>query len=227
MDLYIRLTEAFLESPGSIFSIHQLSRRLDIPYGTTYNRVHQLGEMGILRIVPQGKAKLCTLNPENPQTSAILGLGAARNCAAYLALENHPAWLVAKLRIFLESRMADQLHAAILLNARALFEKSGQPNESSDSDTSSGASLDLFLVLQDSSVEDPDLEPAFHTFAPSPLQPRVTRMAVTPTSLFDMLRERENDAGLSAYHMLKDGMLLTGFERFFRLVLKAFAPPRL
>ncbi|MBF0500085.1 MAG: hypothetical protein HQM09_08130 [Candidatus Riflebacteria bacterium] len=227
MDLYIRLSEAFLESPGTVLSIHQLSRRLDIPYGTAYNRVHQLGEMGILRIVPQGKAKLCALNPENPQTSAILGLGAARKTSEALAAETHVAWLVSKLKAFLENRLSDHLHAALLLNAQAFLNQPSSVDRVPESDPAPAPSLDLFLILDESSFEDHDLEPTFHAFAPSSLQPRITYMSVTPSSLLEMLRERENEAGLSAYHMLHEGIILFGFERFFRLVIQAFAPPRL
>jgi hypothetical protein len=38
-----------------------------------------------------------------------------------------------------------------------------------------------------------------------------------------MLTENENEAGLAAYSMLNEGIVLFGFENFYRLVLEAFA----
>jgi hypothetical protein len=42
-------------------------------------------------------------------------------------------------------------------------------------------------------------------------------------TLLGMLTENENEAGLAAYSMLNDGLVLFGYENFYRLVLEAFA----
>ena len=219
MDLYVRLTEAFMATPGSVLSIHQISKQLEIPYGTAYNRVHQLGEMGVIRIVPHGKAKLCTLNPTCPTTANLLALGASQRCAAFL---NRPALttsLVGRLRELLETRSADHLHCAVLLNAQAI----SQSAENEEAEPPS--SLDLFLLLPSETHEDRDLEAALYTSISSTIHLPLTRMVVTPSTLLGMLREKENEAGSAAFQMLQRGLILTGFERFFRLVLRAYAPP--
>jgi len=219
MDLYVRLTEAFMATPGSVLSIHQISKQLEIPYGTAYNRVHQLGEMGVIRIVPHGKAKLCTLNPACPTTASLLGLGASRRCAAFLTRATPATALVGRVRELLEVRSADHLHCAVLLNADAFTQSDA--NE----DSEPPASLDLFLLLPSETHEDHDLEPALYSRLTSTFHPHITRMVVTPGTLLGMLREKENEAGSAAFHMLQRGLILTGFERFFRLVLRAYAPP--
>lgn len=219
MDLYVRLTEAFMATPGSVLSIHQVSKQLEIPYGTAYNRVHQLGEMGVIRIVPHGKAKLCTLNPSCPTTASLLGLGAAQRCAAFITRATPGTALITRLRELLETRSADSLHAAVLLNADAFS------HNDVGEDAEPPASLDLFLLLPSDTAEDKDLEPALYSSISSHLHPPITRMVVTPGTLLGMLREKENEAGSAAFQMLQRGLILTGFERFFRLVLRAYAPP--
>jgi hypothetical protein len=48
-------------------------------------------------------------------------------------------------------------------------------------------------------------------------------MTVDRETLLGMLKENENEAGLAAYSMLYEGLILFGFENFYRLVLEAFA----
>ena len=78
MQTNIDISKAFMDSPDGVLSIHQLSQKLKLPYGTTYNRIHLLNQQNIVQILPQGKAKLCALNAENPMTADLLALGAAQ-----------------------------------------------------------------------------------------------------------------------------------------------------
>lgn len=237
MELNIRLSEVFLGIPGGVYSIHQIAKKLEIPYGTAYNRIHELGRMGIVQIIPQGKAKLCRLNPDNPMSAAILGLGAASATAAFLLAKTPVSHLVGKLKEMLESKYRDQIHSVILLNAESVAnlnfdeiaaeknslespEVTAQEGEESPQDS---LALDLFLVMTEESFEMEDLETSLIPATPQNLQLRITRMVVTPSTLLGMLQERENEAGLSAYHMLRKGVILMGFDRFFNLVLRAFA----
>lgn len=249
MQLTIRLAEAFLDSPGGVLSIHQVSKRLGIPYGTAYNRIHEMGELGCIQIVPQGKAKLCTLNPGNPMSATLLGLGAAQVTHRFLTSDSPLAPLTAKLRTLVDSRLGDRLQAALLLNFEAFRGSAGAiatlnqaalapgqdssppvsgPELPSAEDPASQGSLaiDLFLVMAEEGPLDNQLEMGIHAIFPPPLRPRITSMTVSIPTLVGMLRERENEAGLAAYHMLRRGLLLQGFERFFTLLLAAF-PPKL
>ncbi|NLI79330.1 MAG: hypothetical protein GX442_23160 [Candidatus Riflebacteria bacterium] len=244
MQLTIRLAEAFLDSPGGVLSIHQVSKRLGIPYGTAYNRIHEMGELGCIQIVPQGKAKLCTLNPENPMTATLLGLGSAQVTHRFITSDSPLAPLTAKLRDLVDSRLGDRLQAALLLNFEAFRESAGAvaagaadresslsesgpaPHPPDDPASQSSLAIDLFLVMAEEGPLDHQLEMGIHAIFPSHLHPRITSMTVTIPTLVGMLRERENEAGLAAYHMLRRGLLLQGFERFFTLLLAAF-PPRL
>ena len=50
----------------------------------------------------------------------------------------------------------------------------------------------------------------------------VTSMVVDKETILGMLGEEENDAGLAAYSMLHDGIVLYGYESFYELILEAF-----
>jgi len=237
MELSIQLSRIFLDNPGGVYSIQQISRKLGLPYGTTYNRIHQLGDLGIVSILPQGKAKLCALNSTSPMTAAILGLGASQETAKFLRSGTPASNLVGKVKDFVETRFKDQLHSAILLNYEAIaaLPKGELPFlEMPNSETSTagekeeesvGTSLDLFLVMAEENSEIQNLENSLLSAIPHQYNLRFTKMAVTPSTLLGMLQERENDAGTAAYHMLRRGLVLFGFERFFHLVLKFFGNP--
>jgi hypothetical protein len=236
MELNIQLAEVFLESPGGVFSIHQISKKLDIPYGTAYNRIHLLGKMGVVRIIPQGKAKLCALNPPHPMTPTLLALGASTATARFFDQPSPLANIARKVRDFLDDRFRDSLHCAILLNAETLLTHSEeelmniavssiqhlQDDAGGEDGQTPVISLDLFLIMTGGEPEldrfDADLLSTLSTQFPL----RITKMVVTPSTLLGMIHEKENDAGLSAYHMLRRGVILCGFDRFFSLVLKTF-----
>ncbi len=240
MQLTIQLAEAFLDQPTGVLSIHQIAKKLGIPYGTAYNRVHQMGELGLIDIVPQGKAKLCALNPANPMTASILAMGAAQATHRFLREDTLPARIAANTRLLFEETLSEHLHTAILLNLQAFSRlkpsendldpmaeapDTGDPVELADDDPAS-PSLDMFIVLSPCDFPESRIKTALQTYFPPSMQPRVTHMVVTPLTLLGMLHERENEAGHSAFQMLRRGLILTGFERFFSIVLKAFATRR-
>ena len=84
MQTNIDITKALIDEPNGVLSIHQLSKKLNLPYGTAYNRLHLLYDQGIIQILHSGKSKLCALNPENRMTVSLLSLGAAQNTEFYL-----------------------------------------------------------------------------------------------------------------------------------------------
>ncbi len=274
MQLTIRLAETFLENPTGVLSIHQIAKRLKIPYGTAYNRIHQMGEMNLVHIVPQGKAKLCALNADNPMTPSLLSMGASQITERFLSARTISASIAGKLRDVLEQSLGDNLQTAILLNHSSIqkiltrgeasiqaWEQSNAaagtpevaameavpPGSRSDASLPGGASeapdqsdtpgfpaetgtpdedssLDFFLIMDE---ELPSIDLLHHSLSscfPPPCLPKITTMPVRPSTLVGMLREKENEAGFSAYHMIRRGLILLGFERFFSLVLKAFQP---
>jgi hypothetical protein len=237
MHLNIVLAEAFLETPDGVLSIHQISKRLGLPYGTAYNRVHLLVQQGIVCMTPQGKAKLCTLNPRHPMTACLLALGAARTTGAILSGQDPLAQFTLKVRMTLEERLGDDLQVALILNfdhVRETANLSGSaPETVAQKDVGTSGQppslewpLDLFVVTTQEALPPEELETAIHGFLPPEVTPRLTCLTVSPSTLVGMFQERENEAGIAAFHMLRRGLLLTGFERFFQLVLRAF-PARL
>lgn len=216
MQLNIKIIEALLDNPTGFLSIHQLAKKLSIPYGTAYNRIHILEDMGLVAIAPQGKAKLCSLRGEHPLTAAMAGLASAAATTARLATGTPLAQLCARLRQTLAEHTGHDLHAAMLLNAGTLPEQL---------DSRDPLSLDLFLLGAEHALDslngDQDLEARILALAPS-LNLAISRLTVTPAMLTSMLQERENEAGLAAFTMLRRGLLLFGGERFWDVVLRAF-----
>ncbi|HOY69170.1 MAG TPA: hypothetical protein PLP29_20030 [Candidatus Ozemobacteraceae bacterium] len=235
MQLTIQLAEVFLDHPTGVLSIHQIARKLGIPYGTAYNRVHQMGELGLIDIVPQGKAKLCALNANNPMTASVLATGASQATYRFLREDTLPARIAAHTKLLFEEALGEHLHGAILLNLQAFSRlhdpdtgqvEPAEPVPPPDEEDSDAPSLDMFVILSPCDFPEGRIKTALQTYFPPTLQPRVTHMVVTPSTLAGMLHERENEAGHAAFQMLRKGLILTGFERFFSIVLKAFATRR-
>lgn len=227
MLLNIRITEAFMDEPDGVLSIHQLSKKLVIPYGTAYNRIHILRDLGVIQIVSQGKAKLCALNHPNPMVGSLLGLGAAVRTSEFLAGKIPSAELARKIRDILVANIGDQLHTAIILNYDSL---PGGLSAETDLDLLTGTedssgTVDLFLVGSRDDLVTDQLDMNLNSILTATRQSRVTHMTLTPSTLTGMLQEKENEAGAAAFQMLGKGLILTGFERFFSMVLSAF-PPR-
>ncbi len=238
MQTNIEITRAFLETPDGVLSIHQISRKLKLPYGTAYNRVHLLHEAGIVQILPQGKAKLCALNPENPMTASLLALGAAQATDRFIKQNLAPGELLKKIRRVVMNNARDSLYAAIILAPEILAIAATSPDGTSSSSApamadvslpgmgnefNSTATIDFFYIKASDSFDEQKVETAITALLQPGSEIRVTSMTVDRDTLLGMFTENENEAGLAAYAMLRDGMLLFGFENFYSLILEAFA----
>ncbi len=237
MQTNIEITRAFMETPDGVLSIHQISRKLKLPYGTAYNRVHLLHESGIVQILPQGKAKLCALNPENPMTASLLALGAAQTTDRFIKQNMEAGQLLKKVRKAVLENARDSLYAAIILapdmlSIAASTEPASPALSGSSSDISlpglenqvtGAASLDFFFIKASELFDEQKVETAISSLLQPGSEIRVTSMTVDRDTLLGMFTENENEAGLAAYSMLHEGMLLFGFENFYTLILEAFA----
>ena len=225
MQTNIEITRAFMETPDGVLSIHQISKKLKLPYGTAYNRVHLLHESGIVQILPQGKAKLCALNPDNPMTACLLALGAAQTTDQFIKKHQDAGNFLKKIRRAVLENARDSLYAAIILAPDSLnlaiapVEQAPHPT----TELPAGASLDLFYIQASESFDETRVETAISSLLPPGTDVRVTSMTVDRDTLLGMFTENENEAGLAAYSMLHEGMLLFGFENFYNLILEAFA----
>jgi hypothetical protein len=234
MQTNINITKAFLETPDGVLSIHQVSKKLKLPYGTAYNRIHSLQKMKILTIFPQGKAKLCALNPENPMTASLLALGSSQKTQKTIISNEDIGKFIIKVRKTIEEIGDTDLITSILLTPDTLKQIcSPQTNlnlpttgEFSEIEEDRSIPLDLFFVTSSENFEESKIETAINTLVPPGVPVKATSMCVNKDTLLGMLKETENEAGLAAYHMLHDGIVLTGFENFYSLVLEAF-PKRL
>ena len=216
-----------METPDGVMSIHQLSRRLKLPYGTAYNRMHILHEQGIVQMLPQGKAKLCALNPENPMTACLLALGSAQLTEHFIRENPDAGKLLKAIKTNLETNFAGSLATALLLTPGQLknivTQTPGNISHSEDAEINRELTLDFFYICTDAGFDEAAAETLTAGLLPPGLPVKVTSMALDCNTLLGMFTENENEAGLSAYGMLHEGLIMFGFESFYRLILEAFA----
>lgn len=218
MQTNIDITKAFIETPDGVLSIHQISKKLELPYGTAYNRIHALNKIGIVQILPQGKAKLCALNPDNPMTASILALGSAQKTDLFMKNNPVAGTILSKINRAVYDIGKECLEAAILITPEPL-----QIITSQNANLSAETSLDFFYLKNSREFAEEEAETIISSLIPPNCPTRVTSMSVDRETLLGMLTENENEAGLAAYSMLNEGIVLFGFENFYRLVLEAFA----
>lgn len=226
MQTNIEITRAFMETPDGVLSIHQLSRRLKLPYGTAYNRIHLLHEQEIVQMLPQGKAKLCALNHENPMTACLLALGSAQLTEFYIKQNPAAGKLLRDIRKNLENNFANSLTTAILLTPgqlKSISEHNSAAAPDKTHEIGRELTLDLFYICSDAGFDETAAETVTAGVLPPGLPVKVTSMALDRNTLLGMFTENENEAGLSAYSMLHEGLIMFGFESFYRLILEAFS----
>lgn len=224
MQTNIDITLAFIETPDGVLSIHQLSKRLRLPYGTAYNRIHALNKIGIVQILPQGKAKLCALNPDNPMTASLLALGSSQRTDLFMKKYPIAGTTLGKTIKAIYEIGKDSLEAAILLTPGTLRIAAEKEiaEEAPDKIPGSEISLDFFYIKNGNEFAEERAESIISALIPPGVPIKATSMTVDRETLLGMLTENENEAGLAAYSMLNDGIVLFGFENFYRLVLEAF-----
>lgn len=227
MQTNIEITRAFMETPDGVLSIHQISRKLKLPYGTAYNRIHILNEQGIVQMLPQGKAKLCALNPDNPMTASLLALGSAQRTDLFSRQNPGAGTLLKKIRSTIREKCLDSILSAILLTPDTLKllapENSELTNSENDQLLQLDLSLDFFFVSSDPSFDASETENQLSLLIPPGNSTRITSMTLDRNTLLGMFAENENEAGLTAYAMLHEGLMLFGFENFYTLILEAFS----
>jgi hypothetical protein len=223
MQTNIEITRAFVETPDGVLSIHQVSKKLKLPYGTAYNRIHALNKIGIVQILPQGKAKLCALNPENPMTASILALGAAQRTDLFGKKYPSAGEILKKIITAIYNNGKDSIEAAILLNPDSLrhsMQYTQLPSEEMKAE--SDYSIDFFYIKNGNEFAEGKIEAIISSLMPPQCPVKITSMTVDRETLLGMLTENENEAGLAAYAMLNNGLVLHGYENFYKLVLEAF-----
>lgn len=213
-----------METPDGVLSIHQISKKLKLPYGTAYNRIHLLHESGIVQILPQGKAKLCALNPDNAMTSALLALGSSQATENFIGKKNAAGLLLKKIRKSLFEESKGTLYAAIILTPDML-ELAAEPESVAHAGDGldNSISLDFFYLAATSDFDEMNAERVISSLLKPGYDIRVTSMTVDRETMLGMLTENENEAGLAAYSMLHGGLVLLGHESFYNLILEAFA----
>ncbi len=234
MQTNIDITKAFMDSPSGVLSIHQLSQKLKLPYGTTYNRVHLLFEQKILQILPQGKAKLCALDGENPMTANLLALGGAQSTQNFMMSLPDNGKLLKKIIKTIKTKTKGKIASAILispdslksickdLNSNLVYPNDFSNIENTDSLSDYQSSIDFFFIKSDDQFDENNLETEISSMLSTYQNVSITSMVVDKETLLGMLGEEENNAGFAAYTMLHDGIILHGFENFYEIILEAF-----
>ncbi|MGM0599098.1 MAG: hypothetical protein ACQETH_04690 [Candidatus Rifleibacteriota bacterium] len=224
MQTNIKITRAFVETPDGVLSIHQISKKLKLPYGTAYNRIHALTKSGIIQMLPQGKAKLCALNPDNPMTASLLALGSAQKTDLFIKNNQRTGNSLRRISQSIYNNGKDSLETAILLTPTSLKNVlENSPQAAKESLLETDMSLDFFYLKNSNEFAEEKTEVMISSLMPPDSEVKITSMTVDRETLLGMLKENENEAGLAAYSMLYEGLILFGFENFYRLVLEAFA----
>lgn len=237
MQTNIDISKAFMDSPDGVLSIHQLSQKLKLPYGTTYNRIHLLNQQNIVQILPQGKAKLCALNADNPMTADLLALGSAQATEQYTKSLADEGKLLKKIIQLLKTKVKGKISSAILISPdslKTLCKETVKENQITDSENIQEtktpemlqefqSTIDFFFIKSDDQFDESILESEITAMLPSNKNIAVTSMVVDKETLLGMLSEEENEAGLAAYTMLHDGIIVYGYESFYEIILEAFA----
>lgn len=225
MQTNINITRALVETPDGVLSIHQISKKLKLPYGTTYNRTHALHELGIVQMLHQGKAKLCAMNPDNPMTASLLALGSAQRTDSFIRSDYALGVFFKKIRDTILEMNSHCLSSAILLTPESL--KAAiiyQQNQiTGEPEAELSLAIDFFFIKSNDDFDEEATETALSSLLPPGLPISLTSMTVDRDTLLGMLTENENEAGLAAYGMLHHGITLFGFENFYSIVLEAFA----
>lgn len=233
MQTNIDITQAFLDAPDGVLSIHQLANKLNLPYGTAYNRVHLLNKQNILQILPQGKAKLCALDAENPMTANLLALGGAQFTSKYMSTLEDNGKIFKEIINAIKTKCSDKILSAILISPSALSEVCKNPAEQADSSGDIAKNLpdmeefeqtiDFFFIKSSEKFDESIIENEIASLLPQEQNISVTSMVVDTEALLGMLSIEEAEAGLSAYSMLHEGIILTGYEYFYSIILEAFS----
>ena len=224
MQTNINITRALVETPDGVLSIHQISQKLKLPYGTAYNRIHALHKLGVVQMLHQGKAKLCAMNPDNPMTASLLALGSSQLTDAYIKRSSEIGSLFKKIRKAVIESNSHCLSSAILLTPESLAEIIDSPQSLTvDSDGVYSTTLDFFFVKHNDDFDEQKTETEISSLLPPDAPVGITSMTVDRETLLGMLNEEENEAGLAAYSMLHNGIILFGFENFYTTILEAFA----
>ena len=237
MQTNIDISKAFMDSPDGVLSIHQLSQKLKLPYGTTYNRIHLLNQQNIVQILPQGKAKLCALNADNPMTADLLALGSAQATEQFTKSLADEGKLLKKIIQLLKTKVKGKISSAILISPdtlKTLCKETVKENQITDSENIQEtktpemlqefqSTIDFFFIKSDDQFDESILESEITAMLPSNKNIAVTSMVVDKETLLGMLSEEENEAGLAAYTMLHDGIIVYGYESFYEIILEAFA----
>ncbi|MBQ2593017.1 MAG: hypothetical protein II567_07030, partial [Candidatus Riflebacteria bacterium] len=84
------------------------------------------------------------------------------------------------------------------------------------------STIDFFFIKSDEQFDESILESEITAMLPSNKNIAVTSMVVDKETLLGMLSEEENEAGLAAYTMLHEGIIIYGYESFYEIILEAF-----
>jgi hypothetical protein len=157
-------------------------------------------------------------------TAALLALGSAQKTDKFIKRNPKTGNVLRKISQAIYNNGKDSLETAILLTPTSLINvlESDQP-ASQDSLLEADMSLDFFYLKNSNEFAEEKIEVIISSLMPPDSNIKITSMTVDRETLLGMLKENENEAGLAAYSMLYEGLILFGFENFYRLVLEAFA----
>lgn len=175
MDNKLRVINYLGKNIGQQFTMHELSKRVNIPYATFYRTVKEMSDMLITQNM--GKSTMITLNQGNQSLKSYLIISSEEERKEYL--KNHP--IIKKL--ITEIKTKDII---VLFGSYA----KGTQRESSD--------IDL-LIINRSGKKDISFSKYEILF-----KIKINPIFITIKEFKDMLKEKEENVGKQAlkYHIL-------------------------
>ncbi|MFH1453278.1 MAG: nucleotidyltransferase domain-containing protein [Armatimonadota bacterium] len=201
MNQYIEIIKVFYNDPIKVCSIHEISKLLSKPYGTTYNYVQSLIKEQVLKAVVQGKATLCSLNFENQKAIELLSIFSVYEKEYFTKKQGVLSQALNELAVRVNEKSNYGIFALVLFGSTV----TGAATAKSD--------IDLFFISLSKDKYDKIIENECNVLRMS-YGRDINSIITEPKMYINMLKEREENV---AKQILKNKVIYFGANKFWEL----------
>lgn len=204
MDIEKEILNLYSGDLHKIFSINEIAKRLNRPYGTVYNALQGLIKLKVIEGEQKGRSTLCSLNLNSNQARFILAAGSISGKEKFEKKAPVLAKALREIAENLKQRLKYNLISLVLFGSLA----KGEGTKRSD--------IDLLVVVPDKRLADEVIHRECNT-----LEMRYGRsvnpVIVTPEILVGMIKFKGENVGKE---ILRGSVIFEGFEKFWDLVIE-------
>lgn len=201
----IEIINVFYTEPTKVYTIHEISKMLSMPYGTTYNYVQSMIKDKILRSSTKGKATLCSFNFESQKAVGLLSSVSLAEKEEYVEKEGILSNAIDSLLQKIKHKSNYNLLSLILFGSSV----KGTARKNSD--------IDLFIIIPLKEKYDDMVERECNVLRMS-YDREINPITVEPKMYIDMLKEKEENV---AKQVLRDKVIFFGANKFWELTMEA------